>query len=295
MGYTNPCTAFSEYLLKHDLCPKEGIIADGEIHRFHVDRDKPGSRNGWYVLHQGRISAGAFGSWRSGVWGNWCCRNTRNMSRAEQWEYKKQVQVLRQQREEITQQLRSEVAFEAANLWDSAQPANPNHQYLANKNIRPHHLRQTGDLLLVPIIDPKGKIWNLQRITPTGKKWFLAKGLTKACFSVIPGDDSDLILVCEGFSTGATLREMTGCKVICAMSDRNLQSVAYTAGFLSEASVRLCADNDHFKEGNPGLTAARQAARATGVDLTWPPSCGDNCRCTDFNDIANCPKASRGC
>jgi putative DNA primase/helicase len=32
------------------LSTKEKISPDGRMHRFHVDGDRPGSKNGWYVL-----------------------------------------------------------------------------------------------------------------------------------------------------------------------------------------------------------------------------------------------------
>jgi putative DNA primase/helicase len=37
---------------------------DGRVHRYRVQGDKSGSRNGWYVLHAHPVLAGAFGSWK---------------------------------------------------------------------------------------------------------------------------------------------------------------------------------------------------------------------------------------
>jgi hypothetical protein len=33
------------------LVPPDAIEADGLLHRFHVDGDRSGTRNGWYCLH----------------------------------------------------------------------------------------------------------------------------------------------------------------------------------------------------------------------------------------------------
>ena len=41
------------------------LTPDGKIHRYRVTGDKPGSNNGWYVLHTGAVAFGAFGSWRT--------------------------------------------------------------------------------------------------------------------------------------------------------------------------------------------------------------------------------------
>ena len=49
----------------------EDIIADGQLHRAHVDGDKPGSKNAWYVLHDGNHPAGAFGCNKRGISGKW--------------------------------------------------------------------------------------------------------------------------------------------------------------------------------------------------------------------------------
>ena len=50
----------------------DDICADGQLRRFHVEGDKPRSRNGWYVLHPDDPPAGACGSWRTGVSQTWC-------------------------------------------------------------------------------------------------------------------------------------------------------------------------------------------------------------------------------
>ena len=47
------------------------IPADGDLHRFHIEGDTRGSKNGWAVLHDDGIPAGAFGSWKHGVTHTW--------------------------------------------------------------------------------------------------------------------------------------------------------------------------------------------------------------------------------
>jgi|SRR5690554_1777311 len=294
MPHVDPRTAFAEKLLQEGLPVAGSVIADGEIHRFYVEGDKRASKNGWYVLHLGRITAGAYGSWRSGVWSTWCDKQIHHMSDAERWEHEKRIQNIKQQRRELQRQKQRETAIRAEELWASAAPADPDHPYLKLKGVKPYQLRQKGNCLLVPLVDAQGRLWNLQRIFPDGTKRFLTGGRVKHCFSVIPGSNSETVLVCEGFATGATARDLSGYMVLCAMNAKNLQSVAHTASFMGDNQVRICADNDHRTKGNPGLTEGRLAAWATGADLTWPPTCGKNCMCTDFNDVLNCPVAKGG-
>ncbi|OYV34994.1 MAG: hypothetical protein B7Z83_07810, partial [Thiomonas sp. 20-64-5] len=56
------------------------IVADGTLRRFRAEGDKPGTRNGWAVLHQDH---GAGGSWKSGVTCTWSEKATARMTRAE--------------------------------------------------------------------------------------------------------------------------------------------------------------------------------------------------------------------
>lgn len=46
--------------------PPLDIQVDGTLHRFHVDGDKAGARNGWYLFHLDPL-AGSFGCWKRDV------------------------------------------------------------------------------------------------------------------------------------------------------------------------------------------------------------------------------------
>ncbi|MHC8341243.1 hypothetical protein [Pseudomonas sp. HLT2-19-2] len=41
-------------------------VPDGNINRFHVPGDKPGSLNGWYLLFADPVAEGCFGSLKAG-------------------------------------------------------------------------------------------------------------------------------------------------------------------------------------------------------------------------------------
>ena len=47
------------------------IRADGRIHRYRLGHDKPGKRNGWFVLHDGAPPFGFGGDWKSGQRLDW--------------------------------------------------------------------------------------------------------------------------------------------------------------------------------------------------------------------------------
>jgi putative DNA primase/helicase len=71
LRYADATEALREAMAAEGISTREPINPDGRIHRVYVEGDRRGTRNGWYVLHAGRIAAGAFGSWRLGVTKTW--------------------------------------------------------------------------------------------------------------------------------------------------------------------------------------------------------------------------------
>ena len=53
--------AFREAMRMAGIDYRGPIEADGKLHRFHVEGDSRGKRNGWYVLHLDEHPAGMFG------------------------------------------------------------------------------------------------------------------------------------------------------------------------------------------------------------------------------------------
>ena len=261
--------------------------ADGEIHRFHVPSDRAGSMNGWYVLYPDGIASGCFGSWKAGSSHNWSIREPASPLEAEQM--RQRIEQTRRQREAEQQQRQQAAAERASRLWRDARRADPDHPYLVAKQVRPHALRQRGNELLVPLYHA-GRLVNLQRIGPDGKKRFLPGGQVKGCYSPLgciePGRQ---LYICEGWATGATLHQHSGCAVACAMNAGNLLSVTQALRAKYPATdLVIAGDDDRQIEGNPGRTAAMAAAAAAGALVTfpaWPVDAPETL--TDFNDLAN--------
>ena len=76
------------------------LVPDGRLRRYRVEGDKPGSANGWAVLHDGAIQSGAFGSWKTGVTHTWRQHSDRRLSAAERQALRQQ-QAAAQRRDEI--------------------------------------------------------------------------------------------------------------------------------------------------------------------------------------------------
>lgn len=261
-------------------------IPDGTINRFHVPGDKPGTRNGWYVLFPDFIATAVFGSWKVDSSHYWSSRKPVSTREARLLkERKNQARRLR----DIEQRHRQNVAAQnASRLWLDARPADPEHAYLLRKAVLPYSLRQRGNALLVPLVHD-GQVVNLQRIYPDGTKRFLCGGKVSGCYSLIglitPGQP---VYVCEGWATGATLHAETGAAVACAMNAGNLLLVAQRLRREHPHSPLIIAgDDDRITKGNPGRTAAIKTAATLGCGLVMPPWSDDEpLSLTDFNDLA---------
>lgn len=94
--------------------------------------------------------------------------------------------------------------------------------------------------------------------------------------------------IAEGYATGATIHQATGCPVAVAFNAGNLEPVAKIMRHkLPGLPIILCADDDANTEGNPGITKANQAALVVGGKVA-SPNFGDRrpADATDFNDMA---------
>jgi len=154
-----------------------------------------------------------------------------------------------------------EAQAKAVRLWTGARPANPSHPYIVRKKILPHHARQIGTSLVVPLQDSTGDLWNLQFIHPDGTKRFLKGGVTKGLFTVM-GEPSEggRIYITEGFATAATVHELTGRPCFVAFTASNFPSVAQLVRkAFPGAEIVLAADDDPA-----GERYSEQAAREIG-------------------------------
>ena len=284
----DPVQAFLEAMRAFGLDPGD-IEPSGALVRFDVDRH--GDKAGWYIFFAGEIAAGAFGNWKTDVKENWCSKERRELSDDESAKYQEMVAEAKRQREHEKAELQEAARIKANHIWNDAEPASQSHSYLIRKNITAHGLKQSRGDLVVPVTDETGTIQNLQFIKPNGEKRFMFGGMVEGCFFTIPG--SDQFYLCEGFATGATIHNATGGTVLCAFNNGNLPNVgAIVRKNCPVNSITVCADNDRFTAGNPGLKYARQTAKAISGQVVMPDFSGSpngndpEAKLTDFNDLA---------
>ena len=246
-----------EAMGKHGLRPKE-IIADGKFHRFSSN-GKPQDKAGYYVLFpDGPVLAGAFGNWR-GVNGSikWSEKAETAMDPAELKAYREAMEAARKLREAALQEARELARTKAQNIWTAAGPASGDHPYLTAKEVKAYGLRVHNGRLVVPYRDESGVGWTLQFIDAQGQKMFLPDGRKRGCFHEIPGTPDKLYLA-EGYATGASIHEATGGTVIVCGDAGNLAAVGELIREKHpDAKITICADDDRWTDGNPGVTKAR--------------------------------------
>ena len=264
-------TEFMNAIAAAGLTPVKPLeLSEGRIVRFRVQGDKAGSRNGWAIFHAHPIPAGAFGSWKTGEQHTWRATTNETATPAERAELQRKLQAAQQMRAAEETRIRAEAAARALKLWSGAKPATDDHPYLRAKGVHAYGLRALRDQLMVPARDADGRLHTLQFIGPEGSKRFLTGGRIAGCYYAI-GRPDDALLLAEGYATAATLHQATGRAVAVCFNCGNLIAVARSlrAKFPSLRFV-VCADNDASTPGNPGLTAAQQAAKAIGAGVAFP-------------------------
>ncbi len=259
---------FRLVLAEFGLCTKDRVVPDGKLHRFHVESDKPGSKNGWYVFYEGCPAAGAFGSWKTGSKVTWCAKSDCDLSPAEREEYRRRMNAARTARETEERKRRAAARDRATVIWKAASLASDDHPYLVRKAVHNYGLRLHKGALVVPLRDSAGILHSLQFIDSDGKKRFLSDGRKSGCYFAI-GHPRGSICIAEGYATAASIHEATSLPVAVAFDAGNLLSVAQTlrTKFL-HMKIIICADDDNDTPGNPGLKFARIAATRINGYLT---------------------------
>ena len=282
---SDPIELFRRAIADVGLEAPDTINADGGIHRFSTN-GRRGDDSGWYVCHADGIASGAFGCWRTGLQLTWCSKSDSELTQAEREAHRQRIKAMQLQREADQVARHQTAATDAAKRWQLSKACTVHH-YLTTKCVQGHGVRvDDAGALIVPMRDTASTLLSLQAIAPDGDKRFLSGGKVKGCYHSI-GKPNGVLIVCEGYATGASLHEATGHAVAVAFNAGNLEAVAIALrAKYPTARLILAADDDLHTDGNPGITKANAAALAVG-GLVAVPDFGVNRpdKATDFNDL----------
>lgn len=194
---------------------------------------------------------------------------------------------------ELTASRHAAASDEALALWDAASDTGTS-PYLTRKGVQGHGVRFTPDgVLLVPLRDSAGQLWNVQTIAPekpfNGTDKLFQKGGRKSGLFHWCGDPAgaSVLLVAEGYATAASVHQATTRPVAVAFDAGNMPHVAKALHQTHPAAlIVLCGDDDlqtfAEKGHNPGRDKATAAARAVAGLAVFPE--GLPAGASDFND-----------
>jgi len=254
-----PCDGFKNAILSAGLVADVVIYPDGQIHRFKAEGDK--NKDSWYVFYG---DGGAFGNWRTALRETWFRGDLEDGRRRE---ISKEILAAHKAAREKTVLQHLQVAQVARRRWNAATPAST-HPYLTAKNVQPHDLRIEGDKLLIPMWHER-RLWSLQTIVADGdqfKKRFLWHGRKSGCYFPI-GTPGKCIWLAEGYSTAASVHEVTGDCVVCTFDAHNMVKVAaHIRTQFIHHEIYVAADND-----DAGIKAAMDAMKKHALEgAIWP-------------------------
>lgn len=262
-------------------------IVPGKLYRFPGVDKSSGNTAGWCKLFPDGLG-GCFGDWSTGLSEHWQAKRERPFSTEERDAFRRRVAEASAAATSERDTRHDAAAHKAQAVWNDASTEAGAHPYLARKRIAAHGTRLYKGRLLVPMYDGE-RLCSLQLIAEDGEKRFLSGGRVAGCSFLLGESDAPPVLcIAEGFATGATLHEATGCAVVIAFTAGNLAAVARaTRDRFPLAKLILCADDDIRTQGNPGRTKAREAAEMVGGLLAIPDFGADRpTDATDFNDMA---------
>ena len=298
----------------------------GKLRRCKVEGST--EKRGWYHLHEIRLAnghdliVGSFGVWRGDSKNTMKVEITKNELNAEQRESirKRQAEDLRNA--EAARKADAERAAMAASAAWKKCTEDGDCEYLHRKGVAGHGVRYSpSGAMAIPMLDVAGKIHGLQIIRGRAPrkapgeaaaakaagqgaprklldKEFWPKGVaTKGHFHLLGmAAGAAVILVAEGYATAASLFEATGLPVAVTFTAGNISPVsAALHARYKTARLLICADDDMFSEGNPGVTRASAAAMEVGGAFVVPTFADQAARqaafdtkgtkLTDFNDL----------
>lgn len=273
----------------------------GKLTRF--DTDKPHNKCGWYVLHcinTGGVVA-TYGNWKTGITQKFISfpKPLTEEEKKEQQKKRKELEEARCKQAAIlkaeTERNHETARLKSVELWTKAQHASPNHPYLLRKCVGAYGIKQSGNLLLIPLMDAGGYLRNLQTIAPDGTKRFLKGGIKKGMFAPLGTlRGANHAYLCEGYATGASIFEAYEQPTICALDAGNLLPVAQNIrAKYPTLPITLVADNDRAtaqKTGvNVGISKAKKVAESVPLVTVQVPQFNDDAPLdlSDFNDAIN--------
>lgn len=295
----------------------ESIKADGVQHRYKTEGDKGAAKTTFVTFYLDENPMAVFGNWKlyDSQTFKWYYRDQNELSNKELKEHQAKMRERAEKQRLITQEKNKQAAIRSGQLWSQPDLGNVDYPYLALKKCGAHgvkffdnlvafeyfasderkEMRANGEIevypgpvMVVPVQNQNNQLVSLQQISVNGKfKGFMPDGVKKGGYHVMHGDET-IVFLAEGYATGATIHELTGCTTYIAFDCGNLDNVAAVITNKHLDSVRIVAsDNDRFTlkpVKNPGQKKALDICDKFGF-YNLKPLFHDGQDGTDWNDL----------
>lgn len=292
-----PMAFFVEKMQEAGLVINKYPEINGRSTRVAVQGDKAGQTSGWYKIHTDGVPVCLFQNWRTGDGVQKLVAPSTKIDMSIDLEKVKvnteAMAAKLSSQEEATKQLHAEVAKNVQERL-AVYKESESTEYIQRKNIPVYKgiYATNRGATVVPLSDIEGNVKTMQTILPTGTKMFEKGGELKGSMHVINADNlaeaKGGIVICEGYATGATIREATNgyFGVVCAMTSHNLLDVAKAVSEkYPDKPLIIAGDNDRFNvNGNVGRFTAEAVAKELGAKVIIPEF-KENDRGSDFNDL----------
>lgn len=235
-----------------------GPTERGNPWRCRVEGDR--EKRGWYIVHEvtgkdGKpLLVGSYGVWRGGDSGAIKIEIAKDAISDEQAAaVRTRLRDDRKRAEAQQAVAQAKAARRAESAWQKCSPTG-DADYLKAKGVAAHGVRfSPSGAVVVPVLDAAGKIHGLQVIRTADQarkrkreaKEFWPAGLAKKGHFHLIGMPQQLVLLAEGYATGASAHEATGLPVAIAFDAGNLGPVATALrARYKTARILVLADDD---------------------------------------------------
>jgi putative DNA primase/helicase len=271
-------------LLAAGLRPKLPLRI-GALTRCPVEEDR--EKRGWYAIHEVHgqdgqpLLVGSFGTWHGADPHATKIEIKRDaLSRDQIDTLRARLKEDRKRADQARKVEADRAAKRAASAWERCSPTG-DAPYLRAKGVGAHGIRfSPSGAVVLPLLDTADRIHGLQVIRtaeqarkrgkPDLTKEFWPSGLAKKGHFHLIGMPQSVLLIAEGYATGASLHEATGLPVAIAYDANNIEPVAAALhAKYKRTRILICADDD------TGGKCRQCGARVWTADApTECPSCG---------------------
>lgn len=298
---------FQDKMQKDGFTPKGGkVICDDKWHQASHLSDSKGYYSGTYTMKivDGDFAIGCYFTRKEpDTKYKWHSRSKEKLTPEERKRINREIDANKKAKEKSEEKRYERISARLSRVVENM-PLAEQHAYATAKGIGLHgaRFRRKGGELILPLRDPNGRIWTIQRITVEGRKYLFTGGKKRGSFYSLSGQltaETKRAFITEGYSTAASVLEASGVFTIAAIDSGNIKPVleALSKAF-PETRFIIAADNDKFtlnakkEPWNVGVERANEAAAAIGgatvispIFDKLPTETYTTQKPTDYNDL----------